>query len=77
MPPNLHARCVRYIRRYFQFAKSAVFNLTCWHVDGLEHNDDFLAFTENAVDAQRLALTGPRRFCLSKYQPQIYTDEHR
>ena len=56
MPRNLHARCVRYIRRYFQFAKPAVFNLTCWHVDGLEHDDHFLAFTENAVDAQRLDL---------------------
>jgi len=40
--------------RYFQFAKPAVFNLSCRHVDGLEHNDDFLAFMENAVDAQRL-----------------------
>jgi len=42
--------------RYFQFAKPAVFNLSCRHVDGLEHNDDFLAFMENAVDAQRLDL---------------------
>ena len=77
MPRNLHARCVRYIRRYFQFAKPARLQLACRRVKESEYDDDFLAFTENAVDAQRLALTGPRRFCLSKYQPQIDPDEHR
>ena len=52
MPRNLHARCVR----YFQFAKGLRLRLACRRVKESEYDDDFLAFTENAVDAQRLAL---------------------
>ena len=51
----------------FQIAKPAVCNLTGRDVDALEpHIDDnFLAFLQTCRDGrQRLALTGPGRFCL-------------